>query len=68
VVTVTDASFRQSRRKDVRGMIERQVQIPNPDGTTTVHRFWTDSHDAPARVAWASEISGPTRDITDTTD
>jgi hypothetical protein len=45
-------SFRHSHEHDVRGMKERQVEVTNPDGTTTLHTFWTDSQDAPARVAW----------------
>lgn len=40
---------------EYRGMKERRVEIANPDGTTTVHTFWTDSHDAPARVSWPGD-------------
>ena len=59
-MTMSDA--RQScPKKKYKGIMERRVEIANPDGTTTVHTFWTDSHDAPARLAWASEIPEPER-------
>jgi hypothetical protein len=38
-------------RKKYKGLMERRVEVANPDGTTTVHTFFTDSHDCPARVA-----------------
>lgn len=49
---VVAPSFRHTRptkRRDydhTPGLIERQVTVTNPDGSTTEHTFWSDTHTA----------------------
>jgi hypothetical protein len=55
-VPVTDPealapSVRHTRRDDDCGrdrewLIERKVKVTNPDGSVTVHTFWTDTNTA----------------------
>jgi len=39
--------YRSLARREAE-MAERRVEVTNPDGTTTVHTFWSDSQDPPA--------------------
>jgi hypothetical protein len=43
-------------RAALRKQCEREVKIRNPDGTTTVLRFWTDTRwPPPARDPWPDD-------------
>jgi len=51
--------MRHTRKPDVvRGMNKRQVTVENPDGSRTVHTFWTDADVMPHWMARPDDAGG----------
>ena len=52
-------AMRHTRKPDVvRGMNKRQVTVENPDGSRTVHTFWTDADVMPHWMARPDDAGG----------